>query len=516
MNIRLSKIYKILMIITLIFVLCFTMNVSIQGSVNYNNTSTEEIDEVVFNQSKVETTYNGRSLESDLFTYSFKPNDYLKIATWSYASPHGYTLNNLMAIAENYEKNHPGWVVIGGVNAEGFSGSYNEITNAFIQDGEVIRKDISNESFKELIGFYEDGSHVVKRVPKTSDKPYITNISKDIQYEVNSLDSLGDIAVITPDLKQSIDTTDYFVYYCSYSIYRRTHEFPNYTLNGPNLGIYLKGKVIRQLDTSTIDQCSNSRFFILSKEELNLEENDEIRIQYEFLEDFQDVVSMTGYMFKLVENGNVIDNTYYQDWSSLYEEGIIPSDDSFYYKDHSYLIGSKERTGIGFKEDGTIVLCVTCAGSFGMTTYELADVMGDLGCNEAYQFDSGGSVSFIKRNENGGFDFLNTPGDGKPRSLSTGLFIVKREASIDTSSTMNSLTFSFNPEKAENLGISNVQLHINNNTYDLKDDIEITNLKENTNYQYYVSYNWQNQVINSLTYNIKTKSYDILSSSINN
>lgn len=35
-------------------------------------------------------------------------------------------------------KNHPGFIVLGGVNAEGYY--ENEPTNAFIQDGDVIRK----------------------------------------------------------------------------------------------------------------------------------------------------------------------------------------------------------------------------------------------------------------------------------------------------------------------------------------------------------------------------------------
>ena len=82
----------------------------------------------------------------EVYTYTMKPSQYAKLATWTYSNPDKYQLKTLVEIAKDYEKNHPGWIVLGGVNAEGY---YNgELTNAFVQDGDVIRKDVSADHLK--------------------------------------------------------------------------------------------------------------------------------------------------------------------------------------------------------------------------------------------------------------------------------------------------------------------------------------------------------------------------------
>lgn len=110
----------------------------------------------------MDTNYNPSSTKTtrDIYTYTVKQSDNIHLATWTYSNPDHYQLATLIDIAKDYEKNHPGFIVLGGVNAEGYY--ENEPTNAFIQDGDVIRKDVSYEGFKELIGFKKDGSVVIK------------------------------------------------------------------------------------------------------------------------------------------------------------------------------------------------------------------------------------------------------------------------------------------------------------------------------------------------------------------
>ena len=125
----------------------------------------------------------------------------------------------LIDIAKDYEKNHPGFIVLGGVNAEGYY--ENEPTNAFIQDGDVIRKDVSYEGFKELIGFKKDGSVVIKQVPISSEylKLKINNKSFDIT-RINELPEENGVALLTVDLMQKLNLEEYHIFEGTYDLYR--------------------------------------------------------------------------------------------------------------------------------------------------------------------------------------------------------------------------------------------------------------------------------------------------------
>ena len=205
----------------------------------------------------------------DVYTYTLKQTNSVHLATWTYSKADDYALAPLTEIAKDYEKNHPGWIVLGGVNAEGY---YNgELTNAFVQDYDVIRKDVSAESFKELIGFKEDGSVVIKQVPKSSDYPRLK-----VDYEsfdvtkVNAIPDENGISIILPDLIGTLDVSGYHVIEGTYSMYRKSEEFPssNKTHSGSFYGIFVKGVVNQELtEKESIGAPSNRKFYIVTKNE---------------------------------------------------------------------------------------------------------------------------------------------------------------------------------------------------------------------------------------------------------
>lgn len=96
---------------------------------------------------------------------------------------------------------------------------------------------------------------------------------------------------------------------------------------------------------------------------------------------------------RIVRNGEIsVEN---------HNEGIS---DSFAFTRHP-------RTAIGFSADSTCVYFVTVDGrqpgySVGMSLYELADFMVDLGVAEATNLDGGGSTTMVVRNE-----IVNRPSD---------------------------------------------------------------------------------------------------------
>ncbi len=88
--------------------------------------------------------------------------------------------------------------------------------------------------------------------------------------------------------------------------------------------------------------------------------------------------------------------------------------------------GSHPRTAAGVDKSGKKLFLVTVDGrqtaTAGMTQTELADYMISLGAYEAINFDGGGSTTMVVREgETNKLGVVNTPSDGKPRAVSTGL-----------------------------------------------------------------------------------------------
>lgn len=76
----------------------------------------------------------------------------------------------------------------------------------------------------------------------------------------------------------------------------------------------------------------------------------------------------------------------------------------------SFMTDRAPRTAIGWQPDGTILLVVVDGRqpqwSVGMTLAELADLMRDLGCQEALNLDGGGSTTMVVRDR-----VVNRPSD---------------------------------------------------------------------------------------------------------
>lgn len=459
---------------------------------------------VLFNQYTIDSAFDAQASKTtrDVFTYTLKQDATTKLATWTYASPHDYSLHTLMDIAKDYEANHPGWIVLGGVNAEGYYEG--ELTNAFVQDGDVIRKDVSAEVFKELIGFKPDGSYVIKQTPVASTYPrlHLNDKYYDVKY-INELPSENEISILTPDLASTLDLSSFTVIEGNYSLYRRSEKFPGGTLNGPNLGIFVKGKINGVVNFASISKVADYKFYLVTNNTNVIGEltpNLEVKCQYDYIDEYSDVESMVGYMYKLLINNETIPVNYID----TTDNGQKVVYDCAYYK-----TTSKERCGIGFKEDGSIVLLTTNTGKGGPTQYEVGEMFKEFGCTDAYQFDGGGSVTFLKRNELGQFEMLNTPGDGSPRSIMSGLFIVTRDpaysqnipASTASTITLNKKTGSFYD------GITNYQVELNGNTYTpVNDVVTITGLDDDTDYSLNISYEVNGEKVSS-TLLVKTKNF---------
>ena len=118
--------------------------------------------------------------------------------------------------------------------------------------------------------------------------------------------------------------------------------------------------------------------------------------------DVMDITQMTGGQPVILKDGVVLDT-----------EGAI---------DH--LVANNPRTAVGYNNKNELVMLVVdgrSAISDGCVSKELADIMKNVGCSDALNFDGGGSSTMYCGPKLG---IINNPSDGNPRSVTNGLFLV--------------------------------------------------------------------------------------------
>lgn len=89
------------------------------------------------------------------------------------------------------------------------------------------------------------------------------------------------------------------------------------------------------------------------------------------------------------------------------------------------------RTAVGIDRDTRQILVLVADGrrqrSRGLTMVELANVMIDLGAEEALNLDGGGSTTLVTRGTDGALGVRNTPSDGFQRRVANSLVITYRQ-----------------------------------------------------------------------------------------
>ncbi len=117
-----------------------------------------------------------------------------------------------------------------------------------------------------------------------------------------------------------------------------------------------------------------------------------------------------------------------------WEDQVIPCSSGYIVKDginqsktpnHT---DAAPRSVVGIKPDGTVVIMLNdgrqSPTSAGMSMYELAEVMLDLGCSFAVNCDGGGSSTFLSQRPGEELKVNNSPSDGAERPTTTGIFFI--------------------------------------------------------------------------------------------
>lgn len=380
----------------------------------------------------------------------------MKVVNWTYSSSGRWTTQTLTKLAQDFENNNPGWVVLAGINGDFFDINSNgalpkQTTGVSVNNGEVVRAVSSGRQ----VGFTNDGtanSLIGGKTLEFTDYHILTIYDND----GNVLDTFNIDKMNEAPTGNEISL--YFSYYVMNDETRETvtNTVPatnSYIVEGQERGyatssskMYGKGLV------SGINKevALNIGQFAIVTENVEvkslLDKKPVIRIQQDIIGDYAECDNLSGCGAQLVLNG----------------EHQAASDAMSHYR--------HPRTVIGKKSDGTIVMITVdgrqqASGMYGMTYDELSTMMMYYGVEEGYNLDGGGSTTMIIRDGKGGFNVLNTPSDGGERHDANGILVVVPEMKLYIDKVTDStLKFSY-LSKCKDVTISNVKVTVESEGY---------------------------------------------------
>lgn len=380
----------------------------------------------------------------------------MKVVNWTYSSSGGWTTQTLTKLAQDFENNNPGWVVIAGINGDFFDINSNgalpkQTTGAAVNNGEVVRAVSSGRQ----VGFTNDGttnSLIGGKTLQFTDFHILTIYDNDGNV-INTFEI---------DKMNEAPTGDEISLYFSYYVMNNgertivSNKVPatnSYLVEGQERGyatsssqMYGRGVV------SSIDKEADlniGQFAIVTEnEEVKslLNQKPSIRIQQDIVGDYANCDNLSGCGAQLVYNG----------------EHQTVNDGMSHYR--------HPRTVIGKKADGSIVMVTVdgrqqATGMYGMTYDELSTMMMYYGVEEAYNLDGGGSTTMIIRDGHGGFNVMNSPSDGGERHDANGILVVVPEMKLYIDKVTDSTLEISYLSKCKDVLISNVSVTVETDGY---------------------------------------------------
>ena len=374
-----------------------------------------------------------------------------KVVSWSIKNSDGsgFTKANVARICEDYEKNHPGWIVLGGINSDqytlGFGNGFGANGKApysvqtyypLIADGE---KWFSNTwihsgegSIGNFCGLYSDG--------RADSLAYVNASTAKTHFTCQVLDENNNVINTFP--VDSLNGTGETVVYSGY--YSDT-EFGTFIVNN-GVGVSVKNTfIVEKADlaycnnTSAYTNCGGNEqdaffgigtiskkgaVFDLGKGQFAISTNNEelaslldlgvkIRCQYEYVDEtINAITDCVG--FHTIQRYNNVD-------------GAVVG---------SYNTNSRPRSVIGRKITGQIVMMIIddYNNTYGVTGYGINAICQAYGLVEAYQMDGGGSAQMAIRNDNGGFEPVTVSDDSgtitTQRSVLTAVLFVMKDPNV--------------------------------------------------------------------------------------
>ena len=521
---------------------------------NYTTVS-EDVTNIIDNVEYIKNTgYTKRSNTkynqiNHVFVMKNNTETETKIATWAIPNDNGsgFKRLTLKEIAEDYQKQHPGWIVLAGINADQFYfrfgsklgadgsaymqpqpyypmvsggdnwfainpyGSSNNVVG-FKNDGSTNPLVYGSRSIKGLyIYVYDDNDNIVG-VFKANDLNIKTTLgtnqttvlaahmnSSQVHETVTKQSNNGFYVIEDADYSWVSNSTDYA------SILPSSSQAVN--------AFFGKGRISKVDNNLSISEGA----FAIETNNQDLKDalgvGVYVKCQYEFDDGFKGIEEAIGYHTIQRSNG---------------KDGSV---------DNSYNTRPYPRSIFGADKNGNVYL-ITCEGSNsaptkGMYAQESNALCKYYGISDAFQMDGGGSVTCVMRNENGDIVYPMPSIEGSYRYILSGLFIVAKVPDIDvTLEDIDQISATFDVDLTKfalqpKMVYLNVyqsddgnyvgKFYLNNNTshtYIEKGKIEVTGLSSDTEYNYVLVYeNASGKLIETLIKGtfITYKNYPVIS-----
>ena len=405
-----------------------SINVSDNDAIkNYENLEIKNLHGVATLSKATFNTYNGgakNKLDGHVTSWvepilPIKDSD-VRVVCYSSGTATNWKGGRPSELASVFEKEHPGWIVIAGINGDFFNIDDNcEPCGTFMQEGMFLK---SYPDFSEgAIGFKNDGSYVYGFTESE------TNEILQIKNNEGIYEKLADVNFIDPKTPNenginlftrfsifndaytnnnvkgtiNVDLTGYKLIKIKYELQRYDRDLER---------IYLDGTIEEIMDgTNGLSIDDKDQYSYLASKDGSLDmlnKGQIIKITASPKGVWSDCDNIIGVFGHILENGNVLDHT-----------------DSFF----DYVNCVKNRTVIGMKEDGTPIIMTIEKHSYGASYLEAGQILRSVGCTNGYLLDGGGSSCLFVRNDYGSFTLINTQQDGSERRDGNAVFFVIRD-----------------------------------------------------------------------------------------
>ena len=478
-----------------------------------------ETDKTSYKTVEGTTNFQGSTNNQLIHTFIQKQTSTSKVVTWAVKKDGGALgRETLASICIDYEKNHPDYEVIGGINADqftlGFGSSILDSGKDFYntqpyypmiadQEGWFIMTSLPVNGAGNVLYLHTDGrSNPIERHKlnlNNGDKkilgPFlyildstgarikkyqlsgVNETPKDNETSVYACYNTKDDIYKDVKVKSEFEEKNIFVIKNADRCYpSNSIDYVQKDQNAQN-AFFGKGVITEVTDSTTL---SYGDFAIVTKDFNlinDLDKGVEVIVQYEIEDEDGQIESAIG--FHTVQRENGVDRT-------------LAAGDS--YNNRKY-----PRSVIGSTENGEIFLLAIDGlqeriGAPGAHFDEINAILRYYGVTNAYQMDGGGSVTACIRNDKGGFDVVNHPSDGSSRRvLSAVLLVEEKKPKIDllvSDVTLDNITIQYNLSKS-NYSIESLIFIIDNQEYNLnisgESELEL-NVERGKKYNYSYKY----------------------------
>lgn len=483
------KIRKITIFLMFIFLFTFGFTATLNAAVTSDTVYTDDgkynyTSNVVENKEIASDTYytrdfgyttrsDNKDYQQEVFMLSQKSDASkgLKTVTWAIQSTDLSTTNafsraTLDKIAEDYEKNHPGWKVLGGINADQYfqyfgvemttNGSdvfYNSPYYAMIADGEDwFSIDNMARVGCNITGFLNNGTNNQLVYGART----LAGFKLNVYDENNNFIKKFDINELNP-IQSKKNTTGEYTYL--YSIYAAHYFETEDAFKNPQG--YNENPTVTKLLKEYPVSSANDLYIVEDAERAYVSNSKYWAYKGVFATDAffgngvisnvsKSVALKSGQfaiettnpeLLKVLKKGYNVVAQYEMDdeiqqceagigWHTLQRYNGVDQAVGNSYNTRPY-----PRSFFGVTSDGTIYLMASngsnSSNRWGLYGEEINALCKKYGITTAFQMDGGGSVSMVIRNDKGSFDFVTKPADGNQRSIFSGLFFVVRDVDYE-------------------------------------------------------------------------------------